>query len=83
MAIVLHTLGTPTKENWPDLKSLPDYNKITFAQSPGLKWEAILPDVDAATLDLVKSLVQYNHRKRPTPAEVSNNFTSFNLNLLN
>lgn len=71
MAIVLHTLGTPTKESWPDLTNLPDYNKITFTPSPAVSWKEIVPDVDADTLDLIKSMVQYNHKARPTAKEVT------------
>lgn len=70
---MLHTLGTPTKDTWPDLTSLPDYNKITFTASPGLDWNEIVPDVDVYTLDLMKSLVQYNHKQRPSAKEVTVN----------
>lgn len=70
LAIVLHTLGTPTKDSWPDLTSLPDYNKITFTPHSGVNWKEIVPDVDVNTLDLIKSMVQYNHKARPTAQEV-------------
>lgn len=67
---MLHTLGTPTKETWPDLTTLPDYNKITFSPSPGTSWSQIIPDTDSLTLNLISSLVQYDHAKRPTAREV-------------
>ncbi|KAK5647738.1 hypothetical protein RI129_002630 [Pyrocoelia pectoralis] len=72
LAIVLHTLGTPTRENWPDLHSLPDYNKITFSYSPGLDWKDIVPDATDCTLDLIKKCLQYNHVTRMSASKALN-----------
>lgn len=32
LALVIRTLGTPRLTEWPDLTSLPDYNKIRYNQ---------------------------------------------------
>lgn len=70
LAIVLSTLGTPTKESWPDLQDLPDYNKISFISSPGKRWGVILPSADGTTLDLMKKIIIYDGTKRLKPQEV-------------
>ncbi|KAF7284515.1 cyclin-dependent kinase 20-like [Rhynchophorus ferrugineus] len=64
LAIVLSTLGTPTDESWPDLKKLPDYNKIAFISSPGKRWSIMLPSADRPTLDLLKKLLLYDGNQR-------------------
>ncbi|CAG9766175.1 unnamed protein product [Ceutorhynchus assimilis] len=64
LAIVLSTLGSPTDENWPDLKELPDYNKISFVSSPSKPWMLILPSADASTMDLLRKIIIYNSKKR-------------------
>ncbi|KAH1014734.1 hypothetical protein HUJ05_012571 [Dendroctonus ponderosae] len=66
LAIVLSTLGTPTEETWPDLKQLPDYNKISFISSSGKRWRLILPTADHATLDLMRQILIYDGQKRFT-----------------
>ncbi|XP_050301107.1 cyclin-dependent kinase 20-like isoform X2 [Anthonomus grandis grandis] len=73
LAIVLSTLGTPTKESWPDLPQLPDYNKISFISSPGKPWKRIIPGADSSTLDLLKKIIIYDGRRRPTAKQVYGN----------
>ncbi|XP_030759535.1 cyclin-dependent kinase 20-like [Sitophilus oryzae] len=69
LAIVLSILGTPTEENWPDLKKLPDYNKIAFISSAGKRWSVILPTANIETLDLIKNILLYDGNKRLTAKE--------------
>lgn len=68
---MLSTLGTPTKESWPDLQDLPDYNKISFISSPGKSWSVILSTADGITLDLMKQIIIYDGTKRLKPQEVT------------
>lgn len=70
LAIVLHTLGTPTEEIWPGLHSLPDYNKITFQHSEGVDWRMAIPNADEETLDLITSFLQYDTKRRPSAEKV-------------
>ncbi|GJQ66666.1 hypothetical protein Trydic_g4634 [Trypoxylus dichotomus] len=81
LAIVLHTLGTPTESTWPGLKELPDYNKITFAKTAGLNWNKILPDVDEDTINFIKGFIEYDHKKRLT-AKQALNHTYFSISPL-
>lgn len=32
LALVIRTLGTPSTADWPEVKNLPDYNKIRFVR---------------------------------------------------
>ena len=70
LAIVLGHLGSPTAESWPELSSLPDYNKITFPYHKGVLWEHMLPDAQKEALDCIKSILIYDSSKRLTAEEV-------------
>ncbi|CAH1992592.1 unnamed protein product [Acanthoscelides obtectus] len=54
LAIVLDTLGTPNDETWPELKELPDYNKIVFTPSTPKSWRIILSTADSSTVSLIR-----------------------------
>ncbi|XP_011504170.1 PREDICTED: cyclin-dependent kinase 20 [Ceratosolen solmsi marchali] len=69
LAIVLGHLGSPTAESWPELTSLPDYNKITFPYNKGILWERIIPDAQQEAIDLIKSILIYDSSKRLTAEE--------------
>nr|CAH7714092.1 unnamed protein product [Callosobruchus chinensis] len=69
LAIVLDTLGTPNDETWPELKELPDYNKIAFSPSTSKNWRIILSTADSATVSLISSILIYDGRKRLTAQE--------------
>lgn len=62
----MHTLGTPSEENWPELTKLPDYNKITFAISKGVDLGSLIHTSSNEAKNLIKLLVQYDPNKRPT-----------------
>ena len=63
-------LGSPTTETWPELSTLPDYNKITFPYHKGTLWEQVIPDAEPEAIDLVKNILLYNSSKRLTANEV-------------
>ncbi|KAL6260382.1 hypothetical protein P5V15_007911 [Pogonomyrmex californicus] len=66
LAIVLKYLGSPTSESWPELTSLPDYNKITFPYHKGTTWERIIEDAQPEAVDLIRQILIYNSSKRLT-----------------
>ncbi|KAK9702687.1 Protein kinase domain [Popillia japonica] len=72
LAIVLHTLGTPTEDTWPGLQELPDYNKISFSTAAGLDWKEILPGVDDDIINFIKGFIEYDHSKRLGAKEALN-----------
>lgn len=61
---VLKALGTPTPDSWPDLTTLPDYNKITFQEMPGVPLDQIVADATPEAMDLLKSFLVYSSGKR-------------------
>nr|CAI5866716.1 unnamed protein product [Callosobruchus analis] len=69
LAIVLDTLGTPNDETWPELKELPDYNKIAFSPSTPKSWRIILSTADSATVSLISNILIYDGRRRLTAKE--------------
>lgn len=70
LAIVLKYLGSPTSESWPELSSLPDYNKITFPYNKGTTWESIIQDAPPEAVDLIRQILIYNSSKRLTAEQV-------------
>lgn len=71
MALVIRTLGSPKTSDWPELKTLPDYNKIRFPHSNGQKWESLFPScTNDEEIDLTAKLLTYNPMKRLTATEV-------------
>uniref|UniRef100_A0A182FAK0 Cyclin-dependent kinase 20 n=1 Tax=Anopheles albimanus TaxID=7167 RepID=A0A182FAK0_ANOAL len=71
LALVVRTLGTPNPKDWPEVRSLPDYNKIRFPSARGERWEDIFPSCTTRDeLGLVDALVRYNPAKRHTAEEV-------------
>lgn len=70
MAIVLKYLGSPTSESWPELATLPDYNKITFPYNKGTTWESIIQDAQPEAIDLIRQILIYNSSKRLTADQV-------------
>ncbi|EGI57797.1 PREDICTED: cyclin-dependent kinase 20 [Acromyrmex echinatior] len=66
LAIVLKYLGSPTSESWPELTSLPDYNKITFPYHKSTSWENIIQDAQPEAIDLIRQILIYNSSKRLT-----------------
>ncbi|KAI4478476.1 PREDICTED: cyclin-dependent kinase 20-like [Polistes canadensis] len=69
LAIVLKYLGSPTTESWPELSTLPDYNKITFPYNKGTTWEIIVQDAEPETIDLIKQILIYNSSNRLSAKE--------------
>ena len=73
LALVVRTLGTPNLREWPEVRSLPDYNKIRFPISRGELWENIFPSCTTKEeIGLVDALVTYNPRRRLTASEALN-----------
>ncbi|KAJ3117655.1 Cyclin-dependent kinase 20 [Phlyctochytrium bullatum] len=66
---VLSTLGTPTPESWPEMESLPDYNKIQFDVMPGIPMSRVCPDASMEAVDLLKKFLVYKSSDRITAKE--------------
>ncbi|KAF0755614.1 cyclin-dependent kinase 20-like [Aphis craccivora] len=64
IAIVVHNLGTPTDETWPNRNEMPDYNKLKFTKCDPVPINVLLPDIDELLADLVGKLILYNADQR-------------------
>ncbi|CRL05800.1 CLUMA_CG018828, isoform A [Clunio marinus] len=70
LALVIRTLGTPSTADWPEVKNLPDYNKISFPNSKREEWVKIFPSFTTKEeIRLVDDLVKYNPKHRLTASE--------------
>ncbi|KAJ3090836.1 Cyclin-dependent kinase 20, partial [Quaeritorhiza haematococci] len=66
---VQSVLGTPTPETWPELESLPDYNKIQFPTMPPVPFEDVCPDASQEAVDLLNKFLVYPSKKRISAKE--------------
>ncbi|KAA0193230.1 CMGC/CDK protein kinase [Fasciolopsis buskii] len=56
---VIRVLGTPKESDWPEIKDLPDYNKITFNACEPVPFEQVLSDAPPKAVDLVRQFLIY------------------------
>ena len=70
------TLGTPTKEIWPEAVrfSTPPFG--WYQNFPGRSWDELLPTVDQTTKDLVTKLLCFESGRRLTALEVCRLYSS-------
>ncbi|XP_004209538.1 cyclin-dependent kinase 20 [Hydra vulgaris] len=68
LCCVLHALGTPDEDQWPGLKELPDFNKISFPKNNPIPFEKLVPDASKDAIDLLKKFLVYSSKER-IPAE--------------
>lgn len=69
---VLQVMGTPSEENWPGVRELPDYNKITFPTLKPLPLRSLLPNASPAALSLLSKFLVYDPAKRISATEALN-----------
>lgn len=65
---VLKTMGSPTRETWPEAAAFKVSPFEMWNVFPQREWAEILPDVDPAWRDMIASTVRYS--KRATAEEV-------------
>jgi cyclin-dependent kinase len=64
------TIGTPTKESWPEAVHFTTPPFEWYQEFPGRSWEELLPNVDGMARDLVRNLVCYESGTRLAAIEV-------------
>ena len=57
---VIRVLGTPTEETWPQLSTLPDYEKITFSYAERREFDQVWLDLPEQVISLLKDLLVYD-----------------------
>jgi len=63
LARIFKVLGTPTKQTWPGMVELPEY-KDNLAMYPAQPLKKVVPRLDAAGIDLLSRMLQYEPAKR-------------------
>lgn len=66
---IFKTVGTPTKETWPEASHFQTPPFEWYQDFPGHSWEELLPDVDVEARDLVRKLVCYESGERLSAVE--------------
>jgi cyclin-dependent kinase len=67
---VFKTIGTPTKETWPEAMTFSTPPFEWYQEFPGHPWEELLPGVNESARELVGQLVYYESGKRLSAAGV-------------
>ncbi|KMZ71943.1 hypothetical protein ZOSMA_171G00200 [Zostera marina] len=62
---IFRGLGTPTEETWPGVTSLPDF-KSAFPKWPSKDFTTLVPNLDAAGIDLLSKMLRFQPSKRIT-----------------
>jgi serine/threonine protein kinase len=58
-------LGTPTVQSWPGMVELPNYHPEQQLPSfPGKAWGELVPGLEPAGADLLRSCLEYEPQKR-------------------
>ena len=66
---VIQTLGNPDESEWLGVKSLPDYNKISFPDLQPLSLRSMIPNASNAAIHLLQYFLRYNPEERCTAEE--------------
>ncbi|KAJ3024354.1 TFIIH complex serine/threonine-protein kinase subunit kin28 [Thoreauomyces humboldtii] len=74
---IFRALGTPTEQDWPDMKHLPDYHD--FQPCPKNPMRALFTAASPDAISLLESLLLYDPLKRPTAKEALEHFYFRNL----
>jgi hypothetical protein len=74
---IFKTVGTPSKETWPEAMRFSTPPFEWYQEFPGKTWDELLPDVDEESRDLVKGLVCYESGKRLTADQASFSASGF------
>ncbi|GAB5370528.1 hypothetical protein AAMO2058_001500800 [Amorphochlora amoebiformis] len=64
LSTIFSCLGTPSTNDWPSIKDLPDYAKISFPEMKRKPLEEVVPRGTKAALRLLDQLLAYNPSKR-------------------
>ena len=75
---IFHVLGTPNKDIWPDVESLPNYSK-EFPKFKPLKFENYFIGLDKNGIDLLKQMLKYDPNQRITAKQALMHVSHINI----
>ena len=73
---IFHVLGTPNKEIWPDVETLPNYSP-DFPKFKPIKFEDYFIGLDKNGIDLLKQMLVYDPNQRITAKQALMHVSSF------
>ncbi|CAE7219509.1 cdk20, partial [Symbiodinium sp. CCMP2456] len=68
LCLIFQALGTPDEEDWPEIRHLPDYSKVSFKTKPPNRPD-LSPAASADAQDLLWSFLRLNPRHRLSARE--------------
>ena len=74
-------MGTPNKDTWPDVESLPNYSK-EFPKFKPLKFENYFIGLDKYGIDLLKQMLKYDPNQRITAKQALMHVSKFIFNFV-
>mmetsp|Transcript_9436 Transcript_9436/g.23242 ORF Transcript_9436/g.23242 Transcript_9436/m.23242 type:complete len:348 (-) Transcript_9436:215-1258(-) len=69
LSVIFSSLGTPNAKQWPSMKELPDYSKISFPDMKRKPLASLIPSASRAALDCIEHLLVYHPLSRATAAK--------------
>ncbi|KZL76356.1 serine threonine-protein kinase Csk1 [Colletotrichum tofieldiae] len=75
---IFKTMGTPTRETWPEAASFKTPPFEMYRMFDGHPWEDILPEVDAQVRDLISSLVRFDSTRATAEQALQHTFLQQN-----
>mmetsp|Transcript_17198 Transcript_17198/g.24073 ORF Transcript_17198/g.24073 Transcript_17198/m.24073 type:complete len:125 (-) Transcript_17198:7-381(-) len=70
LSVIFESFGTPTMEQWPSMKDLPDFKKISFPAMQPTPPHKLLPSASKSALRLICRLLAYDPDDR-VPAHLA------------
>ncbi|KXH66859.1 hypothetical protein CSAL01_01870 [Colletotrichum salicis] len=71
---IFKTLGTPTRETWPEAASFKTPPFEMYRMFDGQPWTDILPEVDTQVRDLISSLVRFDSKRATSEQALQHTF---------
>ncbi|KAI1823874.1 serine/threonine-protein kinase csk1 [Xylaria intraflava] len=78
---IFKTIGSPTRESWPEATRLKTQPFEMYQTFEGQKWQDLLPDVENASRNLIASLVKYSSSARASASQVLQHVCFSNTNV--
>ncbi|KAI1302928.1 kinase-like domain-containing protein [Xylaria venustula] len=67
---IFKTIGTPTKDSWPEATNFKTPPFEMYQSFEGQKWDDLLPDIEVGFRDIIVSLVKYSSTARASASQV-------------
>mmetsp|Transcript_19998 Transcript_19998/g.29950 ORF Transcript_19998/g.29950 Transcript_19998/m.29950 type:complete len:329 (-) Transcript_19998:99-1085(-) len=69
LSCIFAKVGTPTDEEWPERKNLPLYVMYHYEETKPKPWKTLFPAAKEDAIDLMRSILRFNPKKRFSASE--------------